>query len=509
MTSAFETRPPPVNSGAPAQAQWFGHPRGLATLFFTEMWERFSYYGMRALLILYMTAAFTGANPGLDLSTRDAAAVYGIYTALVYLVALPGGWAADRLWGARRTVFWGGCIIACGHFTMAAPLLGLPETACFYLGLTLIVAGTGLLKPNISVMVGALYPEGGARRDAGFSIFYMGINLGGMLGPVVCSLLAENINWHWGFSMAGIGMVLGLVQYRRGARHLGDAGLRAAHPLLTGGNPVPVVPIVVAGVIGVIIALGIVLASSVMTLGLMARGLGYTVVAVAGLYFVYLFFAAGLSRNEKQRLIVIVWLFLLAALFWSGFEQAGSSLNLFAYKLTDRNLLGWTMPAGWLQSINPLFIIVLAPLFGTLWTWAARRDADPSMPMKFALGLTGLAAGFFVIAWGAANASPGSPASPAWLIATYFLHTCGELCLSPVGLSAMTKLAPRGRAGQMMGIWFIAAALGNLIAGLVAGSLENLAPDALFRNVAMFMGAAGLIAVLASPVVRKLIGPLR
>lgn len=486
-------------------SKWLGHPRGLGTLFFTEMWERFSYYGMRALLILYMTAAATGANPGLGLTTPDAAAIYGIYTAFVYLTTLPGGWIADRLWGARNTVFTGGCIIAAGHFTLATPLIGFPEMPSFVLGLTLIVVGTGLLKPNISVMVGDLYPEGGARRDAGFSIFYMGINLGGMFGPLVCSLLAENVNWHWGFSAAGIGMVLGLIQYRFGGRHLGDAGQLHEEQNPSGEKPVPVLPIILAACIGLTIALaGATYLPAVISLTFIAKSLGYMVIAAAGLYFAWLFLMGGLSDDEKKRLIVIIWLFLLAALFWSGFEQAGSSLNLFAYELTDRSILGFTMPAGWLQSINPLFIIILAPVFGTLWTWAANRNANPSIPMKFALGLIALAAGFFVIAWGAANSSAENPASPAWLIVTYFLHTCGELCLSPIGLSAMTKLAPRGRMGQMMGVWFIGAALGNLIAGLVAGSLEDAGPAELFWQVAVFIALAALIALLTSPLFKKL-----
>jgi POT family proton-dependent oligopeptide transporter len=393
---------------------------------------------------------------------------------------------------------------------MAAPLIGLPEIPSFTLGLILIVIGTGLLKPNISTMVGELYPEGGARRDAGFSIFYMGINVGGMAGPLLCGLLAENYNWHWGFSLAGFGMVLGLIQYRLGATYLGDAGLRASHQEPAGQKPALLLPLLLVGLLTLPLVLFSAAAGGIaITLSDIAQWLGYAVIGVAGLYFAWLFLGAGLTSGEKKRLIVIVWLFVLAALFWSGFEQAGSSLNLFAYKLTDRTIAGWEMPASWLQSINPLFIIALAPIFGTAWTWAARRNADPSIAMKFALGLIALAAGFFVIAWGAANTSPQNPASPAWLIVTYFLHTCGELCLSPVGLSAMTKLAPRGRVGQMMGVWFIAAALGNLIAGLAAGSLEDLSPDALFWKVAMFIGAAGLIAVLASPLVGKLARDMR
>lgn len=481
-------------------ATWFGHPRGLSTLFFTELWERFSYYGMRALLILYMTAAATGTNPGLDLTTKDAGAIYGIYAALVYLAALPGGWVADRFWGARNAVFVGGCIIASGHFTLAGPLLGLPELPCFFLGLLLIVIGTGLLKPNISVMVGSLYSED-ARRDAGFSIFYMGINLGGILGLLVCPFLAENYDWHMGFSAAGVGMVLGLLQYRLGARHLGTPEPRREARSNAPAKNSPVAMAVVAGV--AIAAVGTAMIAA-MPVPLIAKTLGYAVLIAAGFYFAYLFIFAGLSREEKRRLSVIVWLFLLAALFWSGFEQAGSSLNLFTYQMIDRDMAGFTVPAGWFQMLNPIYIIILAPVFGMLWTWAATRSANPSIPVKFALGLSLLSAGFFVIAWGAANAGPDNLASPAWLVVMYFLHTCGEICLSPVGLSAMAKLSPAGRTGQMMGVWFIAAALGNLFAGLAAGSLESLGPGELFLRIALFTGVAGLVAFATSPLANRL-----
>ncbi|CAN5237043.1 peptide MFS transporter [soil metagenome] len=498
-----------LSAGAAAGAhQWFGHPRGLSTLFFTEMWERFSYYGMRALLILFMTAAATGANPGLGFDVGKAAAIYGLYTSMVYLLALPGGWVADNLWGQRKAVFVGGCIIASGHFSMAIPTL-----ATFYLGLVLIVIGTGLLKPNVSTMVGELYPEGGGRRDAGFSIYYMGINLGAFLGPILCGLLGENYRWHWGFSLAGIGMVAGLIQYRRGGRFLGDAGL-----LDTRGAP--------AGELsrksrnfylaaGAAVVVAILLASLAaagafeVDLGQVARWLGVAIVVLAIAYFLYLFVAGGHTSLEKRRLGVIFWLFLLAALFWAGFEQAGSSLNLFAESLTDRVVLGWEAPASWLQSVNSIFIILLAPVFAVLWTWLAARDANPSIPLKFALGLLGLAAGFFVLAWGATQASVENPVSPSWLIVTYFLHTCGELVLSPVGLSSITKLAPRGRVGQMMGVWFVAAALGNLVAGLAAGRLETVEPHALFWRVALVAGGAGIVALLVSPGIRKLMGDVK
>ena len=493
--------------GAPTSSedrQFFGQPRGLATLFFTEMWERFSYYGMRALLILFMTAATTGNNPGLGLDVGTAAAIYGLYTALVYLLALPGGWVADNLWGQRKAVYVGGWIIAAGHFSMAVP-----TEFTFYAGLVLIVMGTGLLKPNVSTVVGDLYPEGGARRDGGFSVFYMGINLGALFGPLGCSFLGEGYNWHWGFSLAGFGMVLGLVQFKMGTKYLGDAGI-----LRTENSPAEVAALsrkfftLFFGTLGAIVLFGWLVAQGTIPLSLtqIATGLGSGILILIGIYFVYLLGFGGHDGEEKRRLTVILWLFVLAALFWSGFEQAGSSLNLFAQDLTDRDVFGWLMPAGSLQSVNAGMIIVFSPIFAFVWVWLAKRNANPSIPVKFSLGLLGLAAGFFVISWGAANATADNLASPSWLVVMYFLHTMGELSLSPVGLSSITKLAPKGRVGQMMGVWFVATALGNLIAGLVAGSLETLPPFALFRTVAIIIGGAGLVALLVSPGVKKVMG---
>ena len=489
---------------APGGKTFFGQPRGLATLFFTEMWERFSYYGMRALLILFMVAATTGENPGLGLDVGTAAAVYGLYTGLVYLLSLPGGWVADNLWGQRKAVYVGGWIIAAGHFSMAVP-----TTTTFYAGLVLIVLGTGLLKPNVSTMVGDLYPEGGAARDAGFSIFYMGINLGALVGPLLCSFLGETYNWHWGFSAAGFGMVLGLIQYKRGAGLLGDAGLLKTND--TRAELATKTRRFFGGFYGIAAAIalfGWLVAQGVipLTLTQIATAFGSSILLIVLIYFAYILLLGGHTREEKKRLVVILWLFILAAVFWSGFEQAGSSLNLFAQDLTDRNILGWLMPAGFLQSVNAGFIIIFAPVFASLWVWLSSRNANPSIPLKFAFGLVGLAAGFFVIAWGAENATAATPVSPAWLIVMYFLHTMGELALSPVGLSSITKLAPEGRVGQMMGIWFVATALGTLVAGLVAGNLGSLAPFALFFRVATLLAAASIVALLLSPGVNKLMG---
>ena len=498
--------PPPSDISATPSGEtfFFGHPRGLSTLFFTEMWERASYYGMRALLILFMTAAVTGANPGMGLDVTTAGAIYGLYTGMVYLLALPGGWVADNLWGQRKAVFVGGCVIAAGHFSLA-----IPSQTTFYLGLILIVIGTGLLKPNVSTMVGEIYPEGGARRDAGFSIFYMGINVGALFGPLITSFLGEKYNWHWGFSAAGFGMVLGLIQYKLGERHLGSAGLLrtrddeatlARRSRLFFGGFFAVAALTLG--FGWLVSNGAI----PLTLQQVTAGLGSGILIVVIAYFVYLFVAGGHTEEEKKRLLVIFWLFLLAAVFWSGFEQAGSSMNLFAADLTDRMVFGWEMPAGFLQSVNPIMIIVMAPVFGWLWVWLARRHANPSIPVKFGLGMLGLAAGFLVLAWGAANATVGNRVSPSWLIVTYFLHTCGELALSPVGLSSITKLSPAGRLGQMMGVWFVGAALGNVFAGLVAGGLENLPHAALFRTVAMTIGGGGVLALVVSPGFKRLMG---
>jgi len=487
-----------------ASATFFGHPRGLSTLFFTEMWERFSYYGMRAVLTLYMTTATIDSNPGMGFDVATAGAIYGMYTALVYIMALPGGWIADNLWGQRKAIWVGGWIIALGHLTMA-----IPHDVSFFLGLLLVICGTGLLKPNVSTIVGELYPAGGARRDAGFSVFYMGINLGAFFGPLVTGWLGEGYQWHWGFGAAGVGMVLGLIQYRLGQGYLGDVGqLRTtktpAELAVLARNFFGAVAVAALAVLG--FAYGVYVGVIPLSITQVATGLGYSVLLLVALYFIYLWLAGGHSRAEIRRMGVIFWLFLMIAVFWSGFEQAGTSLNLFARDLTDRTVFGVEIPASWLQSINAGFIILLAPVFGMLWVWLDARNANPSIPVKAGLGLMGLAAGFFVLAWGAANATPENPVSPAWLVVTYFLHTVGELCISPIGLSAITKLSPARRVGQMMGIWFVGAALGNLFAGLLAGELDNRAPTDLFAMVAMITGGVGLIALLASQRVRRMMG---
>ncbi len=482
--------------------QWLGHPRGLSTLFFTEMWERFSYYGMRGILLLFLVAAARTGGFGMD--DRTGAAIYGLYVGFVYLMALPGGWVADRILGQRRAVFLGGCIIAAGHFSMA-----IPTVPSFYLGLVLIVIGTGLLKPNVSAMVADLYPEGGSRRDAGFSVFYSGINVGALLGPLVCGFLGEKINWHLGFGAAGVGMILGLVQYRAGGKHLGEAGLRRPEP----SDPAALAAVrkLKVGVFAVLAVLGTAALARAaglvhLTLYGVAKGTGYFMLGLAIVYFGAILLFSRLSVAEKKRIVVIFVFFMAAVLFWAGFEQAGSSLNLFAERLTNRMILGWEMPASFLQSVNSVFIILLAPVFGAIWIRLGSRQ--PSTPAKMGYGLVFLAGGFLLLAWGASFAVTGARVSMMWLIGTYFLHTVGELCLSPVGLSSVTKLSPRSLVGQLMGTWFMGTALGNLIAGLAAGGFAGLGVGELFVAVAKVTGVAGLVLLLFSKPLKAMIGDL-
>jgi len=487
-------------SALPQEGGFFGHPRGLATLFFTEMWERFSYYGMRAVLILFMVDAIqTG---GLGLTVGRAAIIYGLYTAAAYLTALPGGWFADRIFGARNSVFYGGVLIAAGQLTLA---FFCTTQWGFYTGLLFVVTGTGLLKPNVSAIVGDLYPDGGVRRDAGFSVFYMGINLGAFLGPMICSYLGETIAWKWAFLAAGVGMVAGLIQYKVGAG-LGDLGgppeLSSEEKRKT--NRTLTVSVLGLGAVGAILYY---LQSSGITSITLAQFSDSTGVFIFGLvvvYFAQALLFGGYTTAEQKRLVLIFFLFVGAALFWSGFEQAGSALNLFAADLTDRVIFGWEAPAGWLQSVNPIFIITMAPVFG--WLWISLGKWNPSLPLKFGLGLILLGVGFLVMAWAAVYATPTEGVSPMWLVVTYFLHTSGELCLSPIGLSAITKLSPKKLVGQMMGIWFMGASLGNLIAARVTSVMENFPLTQLFGTVAAIAIGSGILYVLFKGPIHRLQG---
>lgn len=485
----------------------FGHPIGLVTLFLTEMWERFSYYGMRALLLLFMVDMIE--QGGLGFTDVNATAIYGLYTAGVYLMTLPGGWVADRLLGAQRAIWFGGIIIMCGHF-----ILAIQSVYAFFLGLVFVVVGTGLLKPNISTVVGSLYPPGDVRRDGGFTIFYMGINIGGALGPIICGALAksDSFGWHWGFAAAGIGMLFGLIQFRFSSHWLGSAGLEP-----TADNATEIGQrkqrngwrIVIAAVIIGTLAIALLMSGAVtVDPRKLAAQATVFILAVAGLYFAGLFAFGNLSTDEKKRIVVIIILFLASAMFWAGFEQVGSSLNLFADRYTDRMIGGFEIPTPWLQSVNPIFIIILAPFFSMMWISLAKRNLDPTIPAKFALGLILLGAGFAVMFFAAQLVVAGNKVLPTWLILTYLLHTMGELTLSPVGLSAMTKLAPERYGGQMMGIWFVSSALGLIVAGLLAGEFNSDSVEqmpALYLQVVMTTVGSGLLLALFVKPIRRLL----
>jgi len=467
------------------------------TLFFTELWERFSYYGMRAILLLFMVDAVN--TGGFAMGPAEAGAIYGLYTFAVYALTLPGGWIADRLLGQRKAVLWGGIVIASGHYVLV-----IPNQQTFYVGLALIAIGTGLLKPNVSAIVGDLYTDKGARRDAGFSIFYMGINIGAFLGPLICGWLGEDVDWHLGFGAAGVGMTLAIVQYVMGGKYLEGAGelpaesntperLRQAKRMLLIGL------VVAAAVIGGIAALGV----SAEAIG---ESTSYIVAGLAVAYFcsIIIFFCK--DSSERQRVTLIAMLFLGAAFFWSGFEQAGTVMNLFAKEHTNRFIGDYEVAVSWLQSVNPLFIILFAPVVGIVWQKLG--DRNPSLGIKFGMGLILLGIGFLVMLWASRGIDQGQ-VGMQWLVACYFFHTIGELVLSPIGLSAVTKLSPGRLVSQMMGTWFMGAALGNLIAGLVAGRLEDGHPSDIFRTVAIIAIAAGVVFLLLSPWMKKLSGGIK
>jgi len=504
------TTPPGAAAPTALDTRFFGHPRGLSTLFFTEMWERFSFYGLRPLLILFMTAAvFDG---GFGFERGQASAIVGIYAGSVYLSSLPGGWVADRLLGLRRAIFWGAVLISLGHLSIGLASFALSKVP-FFVGLVLIVLGTGLLKPNISAIVGDLYPEGGARRDAGFSIFYMGINTGAFFGQIITGFLGETIGWHWGFGAAGVGMLIGLIWYWLAAGPtLGAIGTEPSR------HPDPIVQArqqrqgwlaVTAGLalLGIVVVLASIGAITIDPQEV-GESMAYVLVGLAIAFFSYMFIAGGLNADEKRRVAVIFVLFVFAAAFWAAFEQAPTSLNLFARDFTNRTVGSFEVPALWFQSINSAFIILFAPLFAAMWVGMARRGIELSSPAKFALGLALAGVGFMVMV-PAANAvleSGGTvKVSAWWLTISYLFQTLGELALSPVGLSSMTKLSPRRYVGQMMGVWFLASSLGNLVAGLVGGNVD---PEQLDQAPMLFTWTA--VALFASAAIcGMLVIPIR
>ena len=489
-----------------------GHPRGLTTLFFTEMWERFSYYGMRAILLLYMKTAVE--NGGLGFSVPKSTGIVGAYVGSVYLMSVPGGWLADNVLGARLAVLIGGIAIALGHFSMALPTL-----TSFYIGLILIVLGTGLLKPNISSMVGGLYGENDARRDSGFSIFYMGINLGALIAPLVCGFLAQDTrfktflsslglrpesSWHWGFAAAGVGMTLGLMQYLRGGNRLATVGhtpqqtTQEALKKAAGGA--------LTTITLSLLIIGLYFGDEAFGTQEISKVIKWVLIAGVIIGLIYLF-GWYLRKEEKKPVAVICILFVFSVLFWAAFEQASSSLTLFADTFTRNRILGFDFPSSWFQSAEPIFLVALAPLFSLIWL--KRADRFTSSPMKFSFGLLLASLSFVIVAYASTLITGKNSVSPVWLTVVYLLQAIGELCLSPVGLSTTTKLAPARLTGLMMGVWFLSISLGNYAAGWVAGFFEEGSPDALvslFGKVALITLVAAVALAVMSSSIRKMMG---
>ena len=493
-----------TTAGSPDHSRTFlGQPRGLATLFLTEMWERFTYYGMRAILLLYLVAAIESGGLGIDEKTGSA--IYGLYISGTYLLSLVGGYIADRIIGAQRAVWYGGILIMVGNACLA-----FGQTQLFFCGLMIIVVGVGLLKPNISAIVAQLYPEGGSRRDAGFSIFYMGINLGAAFGSFLVPEVAKKFGWGFGFALPAIGMALGLLQFALTRKNLGTAGVEPG-AVATHGRA-SWTPIVIGAVLLVLVVILGVTGTVKMDAVAISDGATWVIFGFAALYFIYLGFFAGLNLDERKRVVVMFVLFLACAMFWAGFEQAGASLNLFADRYTDLNVFGWHMAAGTLQTVNPSFIIIFAPVFAAVWVQLGARNLDPTAPVKFALGLILMGVGFYVMVLASKYVVAGEKVLPTWLILTYLFHTFGELCLSPVGLSSFSKLAPARFVGQALGVWFIATALGNNIAGQFSGNFDwddpTRMPDQ-FMFIFWWGVIGGGVLLILSPWLKKFLAGVR
>lgn len=478
-------------TGSERDTRFFGHPVGLMNLFVTEMWERMSYYGMRGILVLFMTAVI--AEGGMAIGTATAFAIYGLYTASVYFMGLPGGWIADRLIGSQKAVWYGGIVIMCGHIVLA-----IPGTPTFFIGLILVVLGTGLLKPNISAMVGQLYASDDERRDSGYALYYMGINIGSIIGYIVCGGLAEKVGWHIGFGAAAVGMALGLVVFH------------VTKPTLKGAGEAPASPMTPAGqrLSWIVIALGLAALAVVTALMLMgvlkidpiaiSKGTAVAFLFIFVAYFCWIYFGGNLSKIEKKGMWALFLVCVASTCFWSGFEQAGSSLNLFGRDNVDRDMFGWEMPTTWLQSINSFFIIILTPFFVYFWLWLGKRLSTPAYGIKMGVGLVVMGLGFVVMIYAARAAADGN-VTVFWLVLTYFLHTVGELWLSPIALSAVSKLSPKRFVAQLMGLFVLTYSMGNIIAGLLAGGFdpENVAEmPALFTTISTFVIGVGAVVLL-------------
>ncbi|MGA4802720.1 peptide MFS transporter [Streptomyces lavendulocolor] len=493
-------------STAGGEKTFFGHPRGLATLFLTEMWERFSYYGMRALLVYYLVSggadAATGSQGGgLAMTAATATAIYSVYVSMVYLMAMPGGWFGDRVWGARKTVAIAGAVIMVGHLSLA-----LPGQAMFFVGLILVAAGSGLLKANISTMVGHLYdgPED-PRRDGGFTLFYIGINLGAFVAPFVIGTVGKEHNWHFGFALAALGMGLGLLQFLLGTRHLSPKSNIVPNPLSPEERRTVLLK-VTGAVLAVAVFYGVVVAIGAFTLNwaLVPLTLAGLVIPVAVL--VRIKRDKELSSTEQSKMNGYIWFFVAAAIFWMIYDQGGSTLSLFADDKTADSVFGFAFSATWYQSLNPLFVMALAPVFAWLWLWLARKNQEPNTIVKFAMGLVLVGASFFVFIVPMGMAGDGTKVSPMWLVSIYMIQTIGELCLSPVGLSVTTKMAPQKYASQMMGVWFLAVTAGDCTTGLLSLAGVDLNGTGIIAMEASLAALAGVAVFMYRKKVQTLMG---
>ncbi|WP_201531918.1 peptide MFS transporter [Psychrobacter sp. LFX-11D] len=486
---------------------FMGHPKPLRPLFFTEMWERFSYYSIRPLLVLFMVATVGSGGFGFDEVT--ASAIYGIFAGSLYLAAVPGGWLADNWLGQERALWWGSIIIALGHLCIA--LSAMFGMTLFFMGLICIVLGSGLFKTCISVMVGALYPKGDSRRDGGFTLFYMGINIGALLAALIVGVFKEKGMWHIGFGVGGLGMLASLIIYRFSAKKTLNRYASAKNITPEWEQSTGLFKNVgqwVAGFLVLLVAIVVLVSTGIMPFSpeMVAEYMTYVIAAVVILYFAIMAISPRLDKTDKLRLLICFILIIGSTLFWSSFEQQPTSFNLFADRYTDLNVLGFEVPSIWFQSLNPLFILILAPIASILWVKLGNRGLEPNSMTKFALGMLLAAAGFALMIFASKSilTADGGLASPLWLVGSLLLLTLGELALSPVGLSAMTKLAPKGMQGQMMGLFFASVALGNLVAAFFGGhvsadKIEGL--PGLFTTMTVFLVVTAIILLLlAKPI---------
>ncbi|MBC8299978.1 MAG: peptide MFS transporter [Pelagibacterales bacterium] len=483
------------------QKQFLGHPIGLYILFLTEMWERFSYYGMRAILVLYLVAEVGIENAGLGWSNEDALALYGWYTMFVYVASIPGGIIADKIIGQKKAVFVGGMLLVAGHSVLAIEAMW-----AFYTGLTLIVMGVGMLKPNISTMVGGLYPKHEQdKRDMGFYIFYMGINLGAAVSALLVGYIGETIGWHYGFGLAGIGMAFGQLTYWYGQRYLTHVGNLVVDERdeseKTDGNLISSIFKSTNSLVGFVLTmlLGIFIwqIQSSLDYGLLVMGLAFAVGVAIVVY-------NDGDKIEKDRILVTYLAFLIVIVFWGSFEQAGGLLNVYAKQKTDLLIGNFLVPASWFQSVNAIFILIFATVVGSFWVWWKNRKRESSSLFKMAIGVIIMGWGFFFMSAASMQYEAEGLSSMHWLVLAYLFHTIGELCASPVALSFITKLAPDRWMAFMMGAYFAATGLGNKVAGLLGESATEMGEFAIFTGIAVFCTIFGLLVLLIIKPLKRL-----